>query len=222
MIQGLIQKEWIKTRWAILALYLLGLAVVGYDILTIQRVINLKGAAHLWEILLTKDVIFLSAVQFQPLLTGAALAAIQFVPEMMQKRLKLTLHLPMSGACITFTMLSYGLLSMLLLIIVQYLVLFFYLHSVLAPELVEHLLVSVAPWFMAGLLAYGWTSLIVLEPTWRRRVVYLLMGYGLLRVFFVTEIPRAYQDTLLPLLLITLLLCYFSFLSINRFKEGKQ
>lgn len=222
MIKGLLQKEWIKTRWVLLAIYVIGIALTIYDILGIQRVVTIKGVAHLWEILLTKDVLFISAIKYQPLATSVVLAVAQFVPEMIQKRLKLTLHLPVSQAKITTTMLTYGVVILLLLFGIQYLILYIYLQNILAPELTHHLLVSIAPWFIAGLTGYGMTSLITLEPTWRRRIVYLVMGYGPVHLSFVTTTPRAYEDALIPLLVSSLLICYFSFLSIQRFKEGAQ
>lgn len=53
-----------------------------------------QGGSHLWEILLSRDVVFIETLTYIPLLAGLLLAIVQFVPEMQQKRLKLTLHLP--------------------------------------------------------------------------------------------------------------------------------
>ena len=222
MIQGLLYKEWIKTRWALLVLYIVGLAITAYALLTLQRVITLRGAAHLWEILLSKDVLFLNVLQYQPLFTGLVLAVTQFAPEMTRKRLKLTLHLPMNQGTIALTMLTYGVGVLGLLCLTQHLMLALYLRSILAPELVTHLLVSTAPWFIAGFTAYGLTALVVLEPTWRRRVLYILLSYALVHFYFISTTPRFYQEALLPMGLVTLLLCYVSILSIQRFKEGVQ
>lgn len=222
MIQGLLLKEWIKTRWTILVLTLVGLGATIYALLTMQRVINLRGVEHLWIILLSKDVLFVEAIKLIPLLSGLVLAVVQFAPEMIQKRLKLTLHLPVAENTIATTMLTYGLGVLLVLSGLEALILTVYLSSVLAPELVEHIMVSVLPWLMAGLAAYGLTSLIVLEPTWRRRILYGVMSYGVLSLYFISSTPRFYEDALLPMALVTLLLCYFSFLSISRFKEGVQ
>lgn len=222
MIIGLLQKEWIKTRWVLLALCLLALGTTTYDLLSLQRVINLRGVTHLWEILLTKDVLFMSAIKYQPLLTGVVIAIAQFVPEMSQKRLKLTLHLPISQTRTTITLLTFGAAMMLLFFALQHVLLYLYISAHLAPELVGHILLSTTPWFLAGIASYGITALIVLEPTWLRRVMYILTGYGITQLFFVITTPRAYQEALLPLLLFVVLLCYSSFLSISRFKKGVQ
>lgn len=222
MIQGLLLKEWIKTRWTLLVLYLVALGITIYALLTMQRVITVRGVEHLWIILLSKDVLFVDALKYQPLLTGLILAVVQFAPEMVQKRLKLTLHLPVAQHTIATTMLTYGVGVLVLLLGIQSLILYGYLSSVLAPELVTHIMVSVAPWLMAGLAAYGLGALIVLEPTWRRRLLYLVMSYGVMSLYFISTTPRFYQDVLLWMALLTVVLCYFSFLSISRFKEGVQ
>lgn len=222
MYRGLIQKEWIKTRWALLALLLIGIGATAYDLITLHRVITLKGVAHLWEILLSKDVIFFSAIKYQPLLTGIVIAVTQFVPEMTQKRLKLTLHLPLKESHITATMLVYGVVCSLLLYLLQTLLIYGYTSYHLAPQLVAHLLISIAPWLLAGLASYGLSALIVLEPTWRLRVIYLLTAYGVCKLFFVITTPRAYQDMLLTLLALVGILSFSAFVSVRRFKDGIQ
>lgn len=222
MIGGLVYKEWIKTRWAVLLLTLLGLGVTGYALLSLGRIVAVRGAAHLWEVLLSKDVLLLDALKYQPILCGLVLAVVQWAPEMVQKRLKLTLHLPLPLGRIAFVMLSYGVVILALLFLVQMLILWGYLSRILAPELVTHLLVSVAPWFLAGWAMYGVVTWVVVEPTWRGRLLFMLVGYGVVSLYFVAETPRAYQDLLWVIGLWSLLLCYVAILSIYRFKEGVQ
>ena len=222
MIGGLVYKEWIKTRWAVLLLTLLGLGVTGYALLSLGRIVAVRGVAHLCEVLLSKDVLLLDALKYQPILCGLVLAVVQWAPEMVQKRLKLTLHLPLPLGRIAFVMLSYGVVILGLLFLVQMLILWGYLSRILAPELVTHLLVSVAPWFLAGWTMYGVATWVVVEPTWRGRLLFMLVGYGVVSLYFVAETPRAYQDLLWVIGLWSLLLCYVAILSIYRFKEGVQ
>ena len=87
-------KEWIKTRYFFLIALVLSVLFCVYAMLNINRVIELKGAAHIWEVMLQRDAIFIHYLRFVPLLMGAVAGMMQFVPEMQQKRIKLTLHLP--------------------------------------------------------------------------------------------------------------------------------
>ena len=63
-------KEWIKTRWYFLLAVLATLGFTGYCMLRINRVVEMKGAAHVWEVMLQRDVIFIDMLQYIPLIAG--------------------------------------------------------------------------------------------------------------------------------------------------------
>ena len=168
MIKAIFYKEWIKMRcfYPLSALFLFG--ATAYALLRVQRVITFKGAAHVWEVMLEKEVVFIDILQYLPALLGVLLAVVQFVPEMAQKRLKLTLHLPFPQWKMILLMSGIGLGALALLFIVQTAVLWGYFHALLAPELVARILLTALPWYLAGLTLYLLTAWICLEPTWKR------------------------------------------------------
>ena len=151
MIKAIFYKEWIKMRcfYPLSALFLFG--ATAYALLRVQRVITFKGAAHVWEVMLEKEVVFIDILQYLPALLGVLLAVVQFVPEMAQKRLKLTLHLPFPQWKMILLMSGIGLGALALLFIVQTAVLWGYFHALLAPELVARILLTALPWYLAGL-----------------------------------------------------------------------
>ena len=120
--------------------------------------ITFKGAAHVWEVMLEKEVVFIDILQYLPALLGVLLAVVQFVPEMAQKRLKLTLHLPFPQWKMILLMSGIGLGALALLFIVQTAVLWGYFHALLAPELVARILLTALPWYLAGLTLYLLTA----------------------------------------------------------------
>ena len=164
MIKAIFYKEWIKMRcfYPLSALFLFG--ATAYALLRVQRVITFKGAAHVWEVMLEKEVVFIDILQYLPALLGVLLAVVQFVPEMAQKRLKLTLHLPFPQWKMILLMSGIGLGALALLFIVQTAVLWGYFHALLAPELVARILLTALPWYLAGLTLYLLTAWICLEP----------------------------------------------------------
>ena len=174
MIKAIFYKEWIKMRcfYPLSALFLFG--ATAYALLRVQRVITFKGAAHVWEVMLEKEVVFIDILQYLPALLGVLLAVVQFVPEMAQKRLKLTLHLPFPQWKMILLMSGIGLGALALLFIVQTAVLWGYFHALLAPELVARILLTALPWYLAGLTLYLLTAWICLEPTWKGRLPDLL------------------------------------------------
>lgn len=222
MIKAIFYKEWIKMRWFCLVAALFLAGFTAYALLRVQRVITFKGAAHIWEAMLEKEVVFIDILQYLPVLLGVLLALVQFIPEMTHKRLKLTLHLPFPQRKMILLMMSVGLAALAVLSAVQAFVLWCYFHTLLAPELVSRILLTSLPWYLAGLALYPLAAWVCLEPTWRRRVADILVAVGVCRLFFLSETPQAY-DGMLPWLL-ALLLCvlFFPLLSVYRFKQGCQ
>ena len=222
MIKAIFYKEWIKMRWFCLVAALFLAGFTAYALLRVQRVITFKGAAHIWEVMLEKEVVFVDILQYLPVLLGVLLALVQFIPEMTHKRLKLTLHLPFPQRKMILLMMGVGLAALAVLSAVQAFVLWCYFHTLLAPELVSRILLTLLPWYLAGLALYPLAAWVCLEPTWRRRVADILVAVGVCRLFFLSETPQAY-DGMLPWPL-ALLLCvlFFPLLSVYRFKQGCQ
>ena len=222
MIKAIFYKEWIKMRWFCLVAALFLAGFTAYALLRVQRVITFKGAAHIWEVMLEKEVVFIDILQYLPVLLGVLLALVQFIPEMTHKRLKLTLHLPFPQRKMILLMMGVGLAALAVLSAVQAFVLWCYFHTLLAPELVSRILLTSLPWYLAGLALYPLAAWVCLEPTWRRRVADILVAVGVCRLFFLSDTPQAY-DGMLPWLL-ALLLCvlFFPLLSVYRFKQGCQ
>ena len=222
MLRAIFYKEWLKTRWYYLVAVLLSLSFVGYVLLNFFRAAGLKGIAHLWEVMLLRDAVFVDLLQFVPLVVGLLFAVVQFVPEMQRKCLKLTLHLPCPELRMIGAMLLYGGLLLGVLFAVSLGVLFVAFRAVLAPELVRHILLTAAPWYAAGIAAYLLAAWICLEPTWYRRIVNLLIAAGVIRIFYLGTTPEAYNCFLIGLALYVVVIVLLPQLSVARFKQGCQ
>ena len=159
---------------------------------------------------------------FIPLLTGLLLAIVQFVPEMQQKRLKLTLHLPYPQNRMLMLMLIAGLSELIVIYLIDYLILYVYLQNILAPELTDRILLTSLPWYIGGITAYSLTSWICLEPTWKRKILNFFISCGIIRIFFLSNVPQAYDGFIWILLLFTGFTFILPWLSVTRFKAGKQ
>lgn len=161
-------------------------------------------------------------VTIHSLIAGVLMAVVQFVPEMQRKCLKLTLHLPYPELKMTGNMLFSGLVLLLVCFASNFLLMEIYLNGVLAHELKNHILLTALTWYLAGISGYLLVAWICLEPAWKRRIINLIIAVLLLRIFFLSPTPEAYNKFLPYLLVYTLLTASFSWLSIVRFKAGKQ
>ena len=222
MNKAIFYKEWLKTRYYFLAASVVFICYTLYLIIRLNNVVELKGADHLWAILLTRDTIFLEPLQYVPLITGFLMGLVQFIPEVIQKRLKLTLHLPYPREKMLLMMTLSGICQLLPLFLVQLMVFNGFFYGFLASELVEHILLSTLPWYIAGLTAYIWAFAICLEPTWKMRALLIVAGLGVVRIHFMQDVPEAYNSFFPWLALYGILAIALVMRSMYRFKEGCQ
>lgn len=222
MIKAIFYKEYIKSRWYLLLALLATLGLTGFLMLRISRAIALKGADHIWQNMILKDAVFVNLLEYVPLLVGILLAIVQFTPEMQRKCLKLTLHLPCSQKKMLFAMLGFGVLALTVCFATNFMVMGICLPIHFAHELVRHILLTALPWYIAGYAGYLLLAWVCLEPTWKMRIFNLIVSVLIFRVFFLAPAGEAYNSFLPWLILYTLLTSCLSWISVTRFKEGKQ
>ena len=218
----MLYKEFLKTRWYLLLMWLTTMGFAGYGLLRMHRVIALHGVGHVWEVMLTRDAIFVDLLEYVPLICGILLALVQFVPEMYHKCLKLTLHLPVSHLKLVNQMLLFGLCAIVLISLCNLLLIVCYASSYLAVELWSRMVLTALPWYLAGLAGYLLAAWIILEPAWSRRIVNIVIALLVLKVYFISEQPMAYVGFLPWLCIYTVALLSLSWISICRFKEGRE
>lgn len=222
MEKAILYKEWLKTRRVFFAALVLALALATYALLMMNRLIELKGVDHLWLIMLLKDNTFIDIIKYSPVIIGIAIGSAQMVPEMTQKRLKLTLHLPYPQQRLVALMLASGLAELLLIFISQITLLVIYDFTILPSELVWRVALTALPWYFAGFTAYLFVTAICLEGTWRMRIVLALLGIASMMIYFLQPALEAYNDMVVIMFIFTILLTLLSFGSVIRFKEGRQ
>ena len=222
MEKMIIYKEWLKTRWVLLGILLVLGAITFYCFLNLSKVVEIRGAELLWEALVGKDTVLTEILRYLPVAAGVLLSAAQFVPEVAQKRLKLTLHLPYPQGRMLLDLVLYGLGVLSVLFLLQAVVAGAILSRWVVWELVARILRTMAVWYLAGWAAYLFTAAICLEPTWKMRALEVLVAAGLFVLLFKSPIPEAYNGFFPFLLVYVLLSVSLLYYGVARFKEGKQ
>lgn len=222
MTKAIFYKEWLKTRRVFWVALVVAVCFAVYAVMSMNRVATLKGCDHIWLIMLLKDNTFIDVLQMVPLVIGIAVGVAQMAPEMAQKRLKLTLHLPYPQMRLVALMLLTGIAELIVIFAVQMLIIAIYDMQILASQLVSRVLLTSVPWYICGINAYMITTAICLEGTWRQRVLLGLLGVGMISFYFMQPAPEAYNSSLWLLVVVTLATSLLSFRSVNRFKEGRQ
>ena len=108
LFKALSYKEWMKTRKFILVAFVLLAAVAVYSYIDITYAIRIEEAVNIWYGFIFQGVSVSNLMMYLIPLSGISMAIVQFVPEMTNKRFKLTLHLPASETRLVSAMLLYG------------------------------------------------------------------------------------------------------------------
>jgi hypothetical protein len=222
MIQSLLYKEWTKSRRVLLIIVILFAGVMVYSFMNISRSFRVSGDKQVWEMILQKGVVFVEYLKYIPLIAGILIGMVQFIPEMINKRLKLTLHLPLPESKIWLTMLLFGILSLSGIFLITYITTGIGLSFYFCKEIIGWNLSVLQPQLWGGLAGYLLTAWICIEPVWKQRIFNLVIALLFISLYYLDSIPGGYSP-LLPWLMVLLLMSIsFSFRSLTRFKDGVQ
>lgn len=209
-------------RWMLLLYTLLALLAVGYIFVRVRYNFTFNEAGNFWYSVLFQGYNWFKYLMYLPLVGGLALAVAQYFPETVNKRIKLTFHLPVEENRSLLMMMQFGTLCLLASFLVVFL-LFLGLSLVWFPkEIIWSALVSVTPWFLGGFAAYYLGALIILEPVWLRRILYFLVAAAFVPFFVKNSVPGGYGPAILVLFLMTCLLSVSLLFSGYRFRKGEM
>ena len=202
----LFYKEWIKTRWAFLGMLLLGIAAILYIFTAVENKITLLGAKTILLRILYDEppVIYYASFRYIPLLTAIAVGISQYVPEITQKRIRLTLHLPVGNHALIAGLAGFG-LALLTLGNLLYTGLFLYYNVRLFPaEITRPVMISLTPWLLSSYIAYNFIAMIAMEPGKWRKVVYSVIAWYILQFFLVGDHPHGAFGASIPVMVLML------------------
>lgn len=201
---------------------LLGIVAVGLIFLKVQHDFKFTGGKSIWNGILFQYYSYFSSFKFIPLIGGVILGISQYVPEIIDKRIKLTYHLPLNENKILLQMMGYGSIILFACFFLQFIG-FWALSSAFFPrEIVTDAITSITPWFLSGFTAYYLIGLIVLEPIWRYRFFYLIVSAFFITIYLHQAINGAYISMNLTLVIATIISSIALLFSGYRFRKGEQ
>lgn len=205
MYKAILYKEWLKIRWIVLGSILAVLGFLIYIGLNVRQYFEMNDPINVWIYFIQKKVLYYSVLKYIPVFIAIVLAIVQFVPEMVKKRYRLFFHLPFSETKSLFYMSGIGLAHILLIAIILLSGLAF-IGSIYFPmELTASSLFSILPWLLAGFASYLATSAIVLDPSWKYRVLFGLFFTPFIQSLFLESGYYEYKYSIGVYFLISLL-----------------
>lgn len=220
-IKHLLYKEWIKTRWYA-AVGLAGSLILSvYACIDAVSMLHDMGGAFFYSTLLTGNIALMTQLKYLPLAIALLIGLPQFLPEITNKRIRLTLHLPVGSTAVVYTMVLYGLAVFCCTLLPALLITTATLAACFPAEVVVATLQTLLPWLLGGMTAYFFTAMIAFEPVWKFRFGYILIAYLTLRFFYlgygVGNAVTAYPLLLVITLVSSLAVIYTS----HRFNKGE-
>ncbi len=220
-IKHLLYKEWIKTRWYA-AVGLAGSLILSvYACIDAVSMLHDMGGAFFYSTLLTGNIALMTQLKYLPLAIALLIGLPQFLPEITNKRIRLTLHLPVGSTAVVYTMVLYGLAVFCCTLLPALLITTATLAASFPAEVVVATLQTLLPWLLGGMTAYFFTAMIAFEPVWKFRFGYILIAYLTLRFFYlgygVGNAVTAYPLLLVITLVSSLAVIYTS----HRFNKGE-
>ncbi|WP_319502355.1 hypothetical protein [uncultured Draconibacterium sp.] len=224
MWKSIIYKEWLKIRWVAIIYAALGVLVVGNIFLKVQHDFEFSNAANYWYSILFQGNKFFeySLFKFVPLAGAVAIALTQYFPETINKRIKLTFHLPINENKALLVMMLFGTFCQVAISTVLILIFTGMSLAYFPAEIIQSALISTAPWFLCGFVVYFLTALIVLEPVWKYRFIYILVTATFVPIYLQTVAASAYSPSLPLLIVFTILLSVVLLFSGYRFRKGEM
>ncbi len=222
MWKSVIYKEWIKTRWFVILYAILGLSFIAYLFLNVQRNFKFSEANNYWYTIMFMGVSYFGSLKFVPIAGALAISVAQFFPETVNKRIKLTFHLPINENRVLLMMMLYGTVCLVASYVIQ-LGVFLGLSFIYFPsDIILPALASITPWFLAGFATYYLTALIVLEPVWKYRMAYLIVAGTFVPLFVQSAPTGAYTPVNLALAFLVIIISISLLFSGYRFRKGEM
>lgn len=222
MWKSVIYKEWLKIRWFLIGFAALGIIAVGYIFLKVQHDFTFLEAKNYWYNSLFQNLQYFGYLKFLPLAAGLAIGIAQYYPETVDKRIKLTFHLPIRENKILLMMHAFGTGTLLAVFLLIFSLFFGLSKLFFAAEMVDTAVITIFPWFLAGLTTYFLIALIVLEPIRKYQVFYILISSFLITVFFEPAATSGYAPANPLLFVLTACLSIALLFSAYRFRKGEM
>lgn len=225
MIRHLFYKEWLKTRWAFFASLAVGAAVIFYIFTMAENRMTMLGTKEYMLSVLYDNPprIYYSWLQYIPLLGAVCIGLAQYVPEIKNRRIRLTMHLPVDNLKLISSMALFGLMLITILNVLLFGFFEYENHACFPAEITGPVTATAVNWFIASYLAYNYIGMTAMEPNGYRRLIYAVTGIILLTLYYNgVDFHGANSGSTWFLAVIALLSCPLVLFSTNRLNKGDR
>ncbi len=222
MWKSIFYKEWLKIRLVYALSLFASIAAVFIIYSTVRHDLLVIPANEYVRRMLYEGLVYYSLIKFFPAAIGIIIGLAQFVPEVTEKRIKLTLHLPLNEEKAGLKMICFGIISLISLFGLQFLLLTLIGGYYFPEEVIRMMSLTLLIWFFSGFAAYFFVALITIEPLWKYRMFYIVIGGLFLNMFFLQTRAGSYRLVILYMLGLVLLSSISILYSLYRYRKGEM
>ncbi|TVM17856.1 hypothetical protein DPQ33_07010 [Oceanidesulfovibrio indonesiensis] len=209
MIRTITYKEYLKIRRPFLAILAINLVAVAYVWLETRELFRKEHAEMVWYQVLQLGRLYYGALEYAPVAVGVALALVQFLPEMRNERIRLSLHLPVDASAMMLAHFGAGLAALCCCLAVQAAGLAWITRAWFPAEALTLAFGTWLPWALAGVAGYLGVVLTLLEPSFPRRLCNLAAAAGVVGLFY-RDVPPGVYAGVLPWLVVSIPLLFLA------------
>jgi hypothetical protein len=221
MLRSIFFKEYLKIRWPYLTIVALNGLLMAYIWVETRHLFVMDHAEIVWYRVLHLGQIHYDPLKYAPAVTGLLLACIQYLPEMVGERLRLSLHLPVSPHSLVVAHIVVGLTAVTLVIGMNLAFLARITARYFPSEAVANAFLTALPWALSGLAAYLGVTLSLLEPSFKGKLFNAALAAGVVGFFLYPAEPGGYRYALVFLWVPVLLMVPAVLLPAYRFRYRK-
>lgn len=219
LIQSIFYREWHKTRLIVIGSFVITISIMLYILLSFAHDVRASGLTTIVRDIAVNNLQPLAIFKLVPTILGALLAIGQFIPEVTDDKLKLTLHLPFNEHYILATLLGYGTLALSAVLSVGML-LSMIIGKYVPFTMLNYIIISVHPWLASGLITYALVAASIIEPYWARRISLLPIMLTFQFILLLDSQPMALSESWL-FMIFSIVVSYIApFYNMIRYKNG--
>ena len=219
MLKSIFLKEWLKIRRVWLLALIINCAFLAYLLLIVRHQFKVELSEMIWYWSFELRRVLYGSIKYLPVFTGAMIAVAQFLPEMISNRFRLSLHLPIRTDLLVFCWVGFGALMGGAIMIVDTLGLYFTLLGWFPHEAAVSGVLTAAPWFLGGWVAYFGATLIMMEPQTPQRLIYLALTFAFLGLLYQEKGYQEYDRALPTLIIMAALFPFTVILPAHRYRH---
>lgn len=200
-------KELIKTRFIMFMIVLFNIAYMVWNFIELRRLFLMDHSEVVWFRVINLEQIPYENLMFIPLISAIFFCCFQFLQEMRDARIRISLHTPCNSSDMVLFHALFGIAFLLGIFTLDMVILSFQISLYFPYEVVIATIITTIPWFLAGIIAYLGGAFVLLEPQIKRKILGFLVSFITCVLLFMYTSIGFYTDIFCYFLL--LLPCVF-------------